>query len=378
MATAQQHLAGDSESLARQQAKDCCFRVFPAPHADGRGRVFVPGDPVFVKLKTNQHEGRATVIERDNEQPQALVDSADPATSAEAGVDPPVTDNAAPGTVTKLRPDFKDRVRVRFECDGSTFHVRPARLTRMFHAKGSCPQIVITDSTDMFRKLARTQARRGDFAVDIGCSYGLSCEVLRKQVGPSGRVLGIDVSKQLVAKAAASYPDVEFAMFDAIEDQLRLQQMCAGCDLVLMDIGGNRELDVVVRAMSAVIRTLAPPTLVVKSINLKRHADAGASPDPDEGTLRAQHAWWTDLTRCAFHTAVRTRKHTNTDTAAGKSGRRFPMHPLKHPPRTTAEGVFICRYHNYDECKRQACEYDHEHCNYCGKRGHQARWCVEE
>jgi SAM-dependent methyltransferase len=43
----------------------------------------------------------------------------------------------------------------------------------------------------------------GMSAIDVGCGIGLDAEALAERVGPTGRVVGLDASRELIAKASA-------------------------------------------------------------------------------------------------------------------------------------------------------------------------------
>jgi ubiquinone/menaquinone biosynthesis C-methylase UbiE len=51
------------------------------------------------------------------------------------------------------------------------------------------------------RTVAQLALRSGDVVVDAGCGTGLSLPLLLEQVGPSGRVIGIDQCPEMVALA---------------------------------------------------------------------------------------------------------------------------------------------------------------------------------
>jgi ubiquinone/menaquinone biosynthesis C-methylase UbiE len=66
--------------------------------------------------------------------------------------------------------------------------------------------------------LERAQLRQGEHVVDIGCSTGASSIALAERVGPSGQVLGVDVSAPMLARAAERLPPgaaVKFVRADA-------------------------------------------------------------------------------------------------------------------------------------------------------------------
>jgi SAM-dependent methyltransferase len=66
--------------------------------------------------------------------------------------------------------------------------------------------------------LERAQLRQGEHVVDIGCGTGASSIALAERVGPSGQVLGVDVSAPMLARAAERLPPgalVKFVRADA-------------------------------------------------------------------------------------------------------------------------------------------------------------------
>ena len=66
--------------------------------------------------------------------------------------------------------------------------------------------------------LERAQLRQGERVVDIGCGTGASSIALAERVGPSGQVLGVDVSAPMLARAAERLPPgapVTFVRADA-------------------------------------------------------------------------------------------------------------------------------------------------------------------
>jgi ubiquinone/menaquinone biosynthesis C-methylase UbiE len=66
--------------------------------------------------------------------------------------------------------------------------------------------------------LERAAPRAGEFALDIGCGWGGTARALAERVAPGGRVLGVDASALMLARARELAPPglpVEFALGDA-------------------------------------------------------------------------------------------------------------------------------------------------------------------
>jgi demethylmenaquinone methyltransferase/2-methoxy-6-polyprenyl-1,4-benzoquinol methylase len=66
--------------------------------------------------------------------------------------------------------------------------------------------------TDAFRQwrellVASLPLRPGDTVLDVGCGTGLCAPLLHRQVGPTGTVIGIDESGQMLAVAADRVTD---------------------------------------------------------------------------------------------------------------------------------------------------------------------------
>jgi SAM-dependent methyltransferase len=64
---------------------------------------------------------------------------------------------------------------------------------------------------------AIARLRRGETVLDLGAGGGLDCFLAARQVGPTGRVIGVDMTQEMVAKARASaekggHANVEFRL----------------------------------------------------------------------------------------------------------------------------------------------------------------------
>jgi demethylmenaquinone methyltransferase/2-methoxy-6-polyprenyl-1,4-benzoquinol methylase len=62
---------------------------------------------------------------------------------------------------------------------------------------------LVRGPTGRLRKIAigRLGLRAGDAVLDFGCGTGLSFQPLEEAVGPTGRIVGVDVSPDMLAKA---------------------------------------------------------------------------------------------------------------------------------------------------------------------------------
>lgn len=160
---------------------------------------------------------------------------------------------------------------------------------------------------------------------------------------------------------------------NALQDPQRARDLAnqlGPISLVLIDIGGNRELNGVLGMMQWVLTHLAGDSLsplplrmvIIKSEQLVRALRPRADPS---GRIPHGTDW--------FHQWVRTR-----EAAA------IPSHPLQAPLRMSPldANKSICRYHNYhaNGClknKTNDCPHDHEHCHWCSEPGHVARACPQ-
>jgi len=68
--------------------------------------------------------------------------------------------------------------------------------------------------------LALGELRAGETALDFGCGAGMDSIIAARRVGPSGRVIGVDVTAEMVQKArdnaiAAAVANIEFHVGEA-------------------------------------------------------------------------------------------------------------------------------------------------------------------
>jgi arsenite methyltransferase len=111
---------------------------------------------------------------------------------------------------------------------------------------------------DMVRQreatLQRLRLKPGERVIDIGCGPGFLCESMAVAVGPTGRVVGIDISEDLIKFAAAqkTHDAIEYRVGDATRLPAEAAQFeVAVCTQVLEYIA---DVDAALREIARVLR----------------------------------------------------------------------------------------------------------------------------
>lgn len=92
--------------------------------------------------------------------------------------------------------------------------VEPAEVARMFGAIAPVYDrlntLMTAGADGRWRSVAAdaTELRRGDSALDVACGTGKLSAVLAGRVGPFGRVVGLDVTPQMIELARRAHPDL--------------------------------------------------------------------------------------------------------------------------------------------------------------------------
>ncbi|KAJ1625390.1 hypothetical protein T492DRAFT_1039861 [Pavlovales sp. CCMP2436] len=258
------------------------------------------------------------------------------------------------------------------ECGAGAAHEVPLAALVRVHAAGH----VVCAETSEFRVLAATQLRSTDVVVEIGSSYGKATAILAKHCA---RVVGVDTSMELVSASRTAYPQLEFRQFDMITQPELLGEVATSCTVAFVDIGGNRELEGLLRVLPVVHRVLAPRLICIKSRELFRalhlHSAANGGLGPGASVPLAAE-WWLGCTSDATRPAKSAKRYHNHGLAVGGSDSRFTQYPLAYLPVIGPDGRQICRFENYGVCMRgEACSYDHAHCHRCLQPAHVAKNC---
>lgn len=112
------------------------------------------------------------------------------------------------------------------------------------------------------------------------------------------RVIGVDTSKSCVEEVsrrypAKDYPSLEFHALDALIARQQMKELGKDCNVVYVDIGGDRELTDVVGILPWVESCFRPRLIVLKSRALYQHAKrfiAGAG-----DVIHNSAGWWHEL-----------------------------------------------------------------------------------
>ena len=337
--------------------------------------------------------------------------------------------------------------------------VRPSRLFPIYESSIDKEEtlIIITPDTTNYRQLATSHLHVSDKVLEIGCSTGectalvlrrlmllyknnnLQYQEKKKTNVQAGSICAFDIGADMVEQASTrvqsefnalqqhsyqqvadfqmpTYTDmIQFYKIDALSDPKRAYTHATtnttsstnneskSPDVILIDIGGNRELKGVVQMIEWVQSAfcqnddISVRVIIVKSESLAaeltqstqssiKEDEKKIEADPstvvqqqptvmDNGIINQGQEWFTTLLS-SFSA------NTTANNVTANHQRRAPTynHPLKAPLVLSPKDdkIAICRFHNYDidGCKNGTrCAYDHEHCHWCREIGHTALNC---
>ena len=268
--------------------------------------------------------------------------------------------------------DLDDAASLKIVCE------KNERRSSMAKSVGSTTTGFVCGTTTVYRAIARRVVST-QIVLEIGCSYGKCTNVLAKTMDDCRRVVGIDISKEVIDRASKSFPTLKFVRTDVLRDPLTVSRLCKELDkefkdhdglVIFIDIGGNRDLESVVKCIEYANCELKPLMVVVKSEALYKCVKVMMKGVFD----------WKKLSELSNAAILDRKKSSETDGVVYK--RKY--HPLKAPLKMNPDGISICRYHNYDikGCRKfidptfkGRCPYDHEYCHACLRKGHRALEC---
>lgn len=305
--------------------------------------------------------------------------------------------------------ETRDRIPVH-QTNGITRQFRPSRLVPIYDHHHTTT-ILLTPDTTHYRQLAVAHLGKNDKVLEIGCSTGMcTAFVLRRLLilnvndahatalaapirnAEHGQIVAFDTGSDMVNQTKQSLQS-EFTNLsahspqhvndlssissvhkvDAFADPKGAYALATRDDkhpdIVLIDIGGNRELDGITRMIDWVQNILIKPprVVIVKSKELTKQLHANSN-----GLIENGQSW--------LMTYLQRNNLSNRSAAKPPSFSHPLQAPLVPSPRDCKTP--ICRFHNYhvDGCKRHKngneCELDHEYCHWCKQKGHVARECL--
>jgi precorrin-6B methylase 2 len=155
--------------------------------------------------------------------------------------------------------------------DNSSYEVNPYKIIKQYQKNN----IIITYDTAHYRRIAKSQPKKTDFCVEIGSDFvritlknkGETTFILSKYCK---KVLGIDKCLEHIEFSKKKYSDLNFETLDIFvqENEEKLKNLCLNCDIIFLDINGNRPLEGVMNALDLIKRLISPSLIVVKSKEL--------------------------------------------------------------------------------------------------------------
>ena len=340
-------------------------------------------------------------------------------------------------------------------CQSMKHDVRPSRLVPIFDLKtknmdkSTDTLVILTPDTTTYRHLATAHLRPNDHVLEVGCSTGECTALMLRRIlllhsqksrqtqhknqqhdftSIKGGIVAFDTGskilqqaenrlrkeyQQFTATSASNDNDdddndhvysklIQLHKVDALADPKRAYSYVSESNIlpgiVLIDIGGNRELDSVVRMIDWVQTEFdgaRPRVILVKSEALEMELSNSNLTSSnytipcvaEDGIISNGQEWFNSLVTSSADVGV-----ANNRNLTRKQLLSMYSHPKKVPlVLSPKDSTPICRYHNYhpDGCKKfhkrkdvktakedkVQCQYDHEHCHYCQQIGHVALDC---
>jgi len=108
--------------------------------------------------------------------------------------------------VGRLRQAIQDEYAEVAACPTKGFHFHTGRrlagmLGYDLAVVDRLPEIAVESFAGVGNPFALGQLRPAEVVVDVGCGSGFDCLIAADQVGPTGRVIGIDMTEAMLAKA---------------------------------------------------------------------------------------------------------------------------------------------------------------------------------
>ena len=226
---------------------------------------------------------------------------------------------------------------VRMDVDGKTRTVEmtPREIRQVFRLKskgdGQLGRVLIVPETIDFRTAVRAQMMAEDVVVEFGSSYGDTSQLLARYVR---KTIGVDCSPECCDEASRRHPQLTFILADVLRESELMRELCQGCDVVCIDIGGDRRVEDQLEMLRWAQRVAQPAFVLIKSRLLFRELRASAS-DCVCGPLPDMEAWLQGRLAGAGPDSAGRRRASRAGKRARKAAAAAAtvgeVHPGPHP-----------------------------------------------
>ena len=169
------------------------------------------------------------------------------------------------GKVLQLSDDGKKAV-VLMDVDSREREISlDSRDLRWVFRKKHSGSVLIVPETVEFRSCARSQVFADDKVVELGSSYGDTSILLSRYCQST---VGIDCSLECIQESRRRYPELSFMHLDVFREADRVASIHDVCNVVAVDIGGDRCVRDQLECLHWVRTTLKPELILIKSRHL--------------------------------------------------------------------------------------------------------------
>ncbi|KAG2496226.1 hypothetical protein HYH03_005824 [Edaphochlamys debaryana] len=179
----------------------------------------------------------------------------------------PQEELAAHRLLLRLLDEHHGRIRIRYHEDDTTYYARPKLLRRMFP---SSKRVLVARHTFAYRDAMIHNIERRDVCLEVGCHEGLTTNIIANR---ATHVVGIDLSPEAVALAAARHPHLGPAAFVALDGLdtgacAALAPEGAAFSRVCIDISGKAPVELICQMIRAQLAAFPAAQLIVKNEQL--------------------------------------------------------------------------------------------------------------
>ena len=126
-----------------------------------------------------------------------------------------------------------------------------------FYDLSLIPFRALGDRRNRLLAVRSLRLQAGDTVVDLGCGTGINIPLLLEAVGPSGRVIGVDLSKEMLSNALERVQRLRADNVNLVVADLREWDLpaCIDAALATFSLEMIPEYDLVIRTIATRLRT---------------------------------------------------------------------------------------------------------------------------